>query len=182
MPLKMAISKNRIHLSIFCWRWFMLEMFGGFVEIRSMHIWRNATSKGSILIFLFVISIIKTLIRTFFVFYLHLNRGPFERGHPLEGQEYIALVNMMRKAGRLSIYKTIVDDTEKDMRIPAASKAGQCIIRYLEKIERHPKQERVFCQVITKNIAKGNLQCFCLNILSFKNTNTYLLLFWFLFN
>ena len=81
-------------------------------------------------------------------------RGIFERGHDLEGKEFISIVNLHRKAGKLTMHNTIVEDTEKDMRIPAKTKAGQCILRYLRKIERHPDQERIFCQVITKNVAR----------------------------
>ena len=75
-----------------------------------------------------------------------IDRGNFEKGHPLEGKEFFAIKNMTRKTSKLST-RAVHVKTNKNARVPVDSYAGKIV----ETILRHlsPFQNRIYCQPLT---------------------------------
>ena len=75
-----------------------------------------------------------------------IDRGNFEKGHPLEGKEFFAIKNMTRKTNKLST-RAVHVKTNKNARVPVDSYVGNIV----ETILRHlsPFQNCIYCQRLT---------------------------------
>eukprot|EP00986_Skeletonema_menzelii_P017420 scaffold19380_cov81-Skeletonema_menzelii.AAC.2 len=79
--------------------------------------------------------------------------GYFERGHPLEGQEFVRVNNIVDKSHQLSMRNTVKRDTKNMMRIPVNRSdicdPGGTIARFLDKLS--PGQKRFYCNPASRN-------------------------------
>ena len=75
-----------------------------------------------------------------------VERGNFEKNHPLEGKEFYAIKDMTRKTSKLST-RSVYVKTNKNARIPVDSYAGKIMETFLSHLS--PFQTRVYCQPLT---------------------------------
>ena len=71
----------------------------------------------------------------------NLERGFFEEGHPLQGEEFYAVRNMLDKTNKLTASNPVVK-SHNSMRIPVLSHFGQFIRRYIAMLS--PFQDRMY--------------------------------------
>ena len=72
-----------------------------------------------------------------------IEKGVFEPGHPMAGEEYYAIKDMIDKTNKLTCTNPILKNNPSS-RIPVNSDHGQCLTRLIGKLS--PGQLRFFCK------------------------------------